>query len=103
MPRATLMGIPTVPAGGPKSIPAMAVQVPTPQHPMPRMETAPLVTAVAQRAQEAIATASPATEQAVATMSREIIERIAWEVVPELAEAIIREQLDRLVRERQGG
>ena len=39
--------------------------------------------------------------EAVAKMSREVIERIAWEVVPELAETIIREQLDRLVAERQ--
>ena len=39
--------------------------------------------------------------EAVAKLSREVIERIAWEVVPELAETIIREQLDRLVAERQ--
>jgi hypothetical protein len=33
--------------------------------------------------------------EAIAKLSREIIERIAWEVVPELAETIIRENLDR--------
>ena len=38
---------------------------------------------------------------ALSHASREVIERIAWEVVPQLAEIIIREQLDRLVKERQ--
>jgi hypothetical protein len=39
--------------------------------------------------------------EALSRASREVIEKIAWEVVPVLAEAIIREQVDRLVRERQ--
>ncbi len=39
--------------------------------------------------------------QLLQSMSREIIERIVWDIVPDLAETIIREQLDRLVRERQ--
>jgi hypothetical protein len=33
--------------------------------------------------------------EAIAKLSREIIEQIVWEVVPELAEAIIRERLDK--------
>ena len=40
--------------------------------------------------------------EALSLASRELIERIAWEVVPQLAEAIIRQELDRLVKERQG-
>jgi hypothetical protein len=39
---------------------------------------------------------------ALSKASREVIERIVWEVVPELAETIIRENLDRLVKSRQG-
>jgi DNA-binding response OmpR family regulator len=39
---------------------------------------------------------------AIAALSREVIEQIAWEVVPELAEVIIRAELDRLVSERGG-
>ncbi|HVI76361.1 MAG TPA: response regulator [Anaeromyxobacteraceae bacterium] len=39
--------------------------------------------------------------EALSRASRELIERIAWEVVPQLAETIIREQLDRLAKERQ--
>ncbi|MBI4510716.1 MAG: response regulator [Deltaproteobacteria bacterium] len=34
--------------------------------------------------------------EAIAKLSREIIEKIAWEVVPELAETIIRQNLDKL-------
>ena len=34
-------------------------------------------------------------------MSREVIERIVWEVVPDLAETIIREELEKLVEKRR--
>ncbi len=37
---------------------------------------------------------------ALSKASREVIEKIAWEVVPELAETIIRAELNRLVEER---
>jgi hypothetical protein len=40
--------------------------------------------------------------EALSKASRDVIERVVWEVVPQLAETIIRENLDRLVRERQG-
>ena len=33
--------------------------------------------------------------EAIAKLSREIIEQVVWEVVPELAEAIIREQVEK--------
>ena len=33
--------------------------------------------------------------EAIAKLSREVIEQIAWEVVPELAELIIREHVQR--------
>jgi hypothetical protein len=38
---------------------------------------------------------------ALGQASREVIEKVVWEVVPQLAEAIIRENLDRLLKERQ--
>jgi hypothetical protein len=38
---------------------------------------------------------------ALSQASREVIEKVVWEVVPQLAEAIIRENLDRLLKERQ--
>ena len=43
-----------------------------------------------------------ALRQALSQASREVIERVVWEVVPQLAETIIRENLDRLVKQRQG-
>jgi hypothetical protein len=65
----------------------------------------PLAAAVAERAarevSQEIAARGPEYE-ALAKVSREVIERICWEIIPELAETIIKEQLDRLVREKQG-
>ena len=37
----------------------------------------------------------------LAKASKEVIEKIAWEVVPQLAETIIREELDRLIKDRE--
>jgi CheY-like chemotaxis protein len=45
----------------------------------------------------------PGVYDAIAKLSREVIERIVWEVVPDLAERIIREELDRLVEKRRSG
>ncbi|MEO6951832.1 MAG: response regulator [Polyangia bacterium] len=59
-----------------------------------------MVSAVADRVPAAISARGPEYE-AIAKLSREVIEQIVWEVVPELAETIIRAELDRLVRERQ--
>ena len=41
-----------------------------------------------------------ALRDALSGASREVIERVVWEVVPQLAETIIRENLDRLVKAR---
>jgi hypothetical protein len=38
--------------------------------------------------------------EALAKLSREVIEQIAWEVVPELAEIILRSEVERHLRER---
>ena len=40
--------------------------------------------------------------EALSKASREMIEKIVWEIVPQLAETIIRQELDRLVKEREG-
>lgn len=39
----------------------------------------------------------PAVAEAISRLTKEVVERIVWEVVPDLAERIIREQIDRLV------
>ncbi|HEX9049339.1 MAG TPA: response regulator, partial [Anaeromyxobacter sp.] len=41
-----------------------------------------------------------ALREALSKASRDVIERVVWEVVPQLAETIIRENLDRLVKTR---
>ena len=40
--------------------------------------------------------------EALSRASREVIEKVVWEVVPQLAETIIREHLDQLVKSRDG-
>jgi hypothetical protein len=37
--------------------------------------------------------------EAVLALSREVVERIVWEVVPQLAEAIIKEEIARLTKD----
>jgi hypothetical protein len=42
---------------------------------------------------------TPAQIEGVLALSREVIERVVWEVVPDLAETIIREEIRRLTAE----
>ncbi|MBX3204710.1 MAG: response regulator [Labilithrix sp.] len=42
---------------------------------------------------------TPAQADAVLALSREVVERVVWEVVPQLAEAIIKEEITRLTKE----
>jgi hypothetical protein len=39
---------------------------------------------------------TPAQVEAVSALTREVVERVVWEVVPQLAETMIREELRRL-------
>jgi CheY-like chemotaxis protein len=67
--------------------------------PIPQSMPAPVVAAVSSAIDQkmaAIATRGKEYE-AIAKLSREIIEQVVWEVVPELAEAIIKQEIDRLV------
>ena len=41
---------------------------------------------------------SPAQAEAVLALSREVVERVVWEVVPQLAETIIKEEIARLTK-----
>ena len=71
----------------------------TPVPPVRAREATPtpppaMVVAAVDQKLAAISAKGPEYE-AIAKLSREIIEQIVWEVVPELAEAIIRERLDR--------
>ena len=42
---------------------------------------------------------TPDQTQAILALSREVIERVVWEVVPVLAETLIKEEIQRLTRE----
>jgi CheY-like chemotaxis protein len=42
---------------------------------------------------------TPAQADAVLALSREVVERVVWEVVPQLAEALIKEEIARLTKE----
>ncbi|MBW2731745.1 MAG: response regulator [Deltaproteobacteria bacterium] len=43
----------------------------------------------------------PVVVTAITKLTREVVERVVWEVVPELAEAIIKEELERLLAARE--
>ncbi len=81
--------------------PAGARRIPTPIPPVPSVSTSPLptmaasVSTIVDQKVAALAARGPEYE-AIAKLSREIIEQVVWEVVPELAEAIIRQEVDRL-------
>jgi hypothetical protein len=82
--------IPTAPTN-PVSIPTAPVAMPV---------SMPMPAAVASRIDEKIAqiAARGPEYEAIAKLSREIIEQVVWEVVPELAELIIRQEIDRLAK-----
>ncbi|MCC6993928.1 MAG: response regulator [Deltaproteobacteria bacterium] len=84
-------------AGGPAAAPAANQQQVVPQ----------AIRAVAQAAAPMVAQAAAAElrapskgpeYEALTALSREIIEKICWEVIPELAEVIIKEHVDRLAK-----
>jgi CheY-like chemotaxis protein len=119
--QATIMGMPAVTMPPANTTPATAVPMPQPPPaapprpaaaaPPPAARPLPGSDALARAAQRVAAAGMTATQQAaeargmdprgveyeaIAKLSREIIEQIAWEVVPELAEIIIRERLNEL-------
>ncbi|MBL8951199.1 MAG: response regulator [Myxococcaceae bacterium] len=75
------------PQGRPMGAPGMAPQ-------QPRHETLSLDDRPADGGEAAL-------RAALSKASKEVIEKIAWEVVPQLAETIIREELDRLIKDRE--
>lgn len=78
----------------PTPVPAAVVAAP----PSVRQSSPALAAVVASAVDQkvaALAARGPEYE-AIAKLSREIIEQVVWEVVPELAEMIIRQEIDRL-------
>jgi CheY-like chemotaxis protein len=83
------------PAAAPGPAPAPA-RAPTPA-PSASAAVASASAEVAQRAQGLGLT--PAQVDAVTALTREVVERVVWEVVPQLAETMIREEIKRLTAE----
>ncbi len=95
--------------GGPKPAPAAAAApaarpVTTPSAAPPAARPAAAVSAATAAANGQLAGKlgelglTPAQAEAVLALSREVIERVVWEVVPVLAETLIKEEITRLTK-----
>jgi CheY-like chemotaxis protein len=83
-------------AAAPINAPAPArQQAPSPAAPSPAAQA--VQAGMANKLGELGLTAEQA--EAVLALSREVVERVVWEVVPQLAETIIREEIARLTKE----
>jgi hypothetical protein len=92
------------PAPQASRVPAPAAAAPSPQPP----KVAPAPAAVATRATASVnghltdkLAGLGLTQQqveAVLALSRDVIERVVWEVVPDLAETLIKEEITRLTK-----
>jgi DNA-binding response OmpR family regulator len=73
---------------------------PAPVAPAPSLAAAPVATLVNGQLQGKLEQIglTPAQVEAVTALSREVIERVVWEVVPVLAETIIKEEISRLTK-----
>ena len=101
---------PVIPARVPTPVPPTAPVVQAPLRRSASMPVAappptpgPLVAAVSSVIDQKVAAiaARGREYEAIAKLSREIIEQVVWEVVPELAEVIIRQEIDRLVASKR--
>lgn len=97
---------PAMPAVAPSSSPATAPSKPAMPavHPSTAVATAavaPAVAAVSAEVNQRIAAMglTPAQIEAITALTREVVERVVWEVVPPLAETLIREEIRRLTSE----
>jgi len=101
---ASSASLPPPPKGMPR--PPMLRGVPTkrpavvPRRPVQPVMHAVPATVAAAAAEAGLKPTGPEV-QALMKLSREVVERIVWEVVPELAETIIKENLDKLAAKPQ--
>jgi CheY-like chemotaxis protein len=79
---------------------AAAPATPIPPAPLPAaIGNAVAANGAALRAKLENLDLTPEQTQAILALSREVIERVVWEVVPVLAETLIKEEIQRLTRE----
>lgn len=79
--------------------PTSATPAPAPQAPVARPRAVSTATAAATQAVASKLDGQGLSEeqiQAVLALTREVVERVVWEVVPDLAETLIREEIRRL-------
>lgn len=100
---ATTLGAAAVSAAKPAPAPA----APAPAAPAPaaayRAPAPPVSAAVSAASASVVAKLdglglTPEQVSAVAALTKEVVERVVWEVVPDLAESIIREEIQRLTK-----
>jgi CheY-like chemotaxis protein len=95
---------PTPPAGIPKQQPRAPATIAAPTPPPPTAVAAVSTSTSAAQINGQMAAKleglglTPAQVDAVVALSREVVERVVWEVVPVLAETIIKEELARLTK-----
>jgi hypothetical protein len=88
---------PVPPPAPPPPAPPPAIVIPSAAAVPPAAIPAAVPAAVAQSIDQKLAaiSAKGPEYEAIAKLSREIIEQVVWEVVPDLADAIIREHLEK--------
>jgi hypothetical protein len=89
------------PAAGPAATPA-ATPAPAPVAPIAATPApSPVAAAVNGQLAGKLGALGLTQDQAdaVLALSREVVEKVVWEVVPQLAEAIIKEEIARLTKE----
>jgi DNA-binding response OmpR family regulator len=97
------LGRPQAPSAGRSAPPSSRPPPPAPQahaqHAQNAVGSAVAANGAALRARLESLDLTAEQTQAVLALSREVIERVVWEVVPVLAETLIREEIQRLTRE----
>ncbi|MEZ4390938.1 MAG: hypothetical protein R3A48_07575, partial [Polyangiales bacterium] len=88
-------------APSPLQVRAPAAMPRVPQAHAPEPAPPELSRQVAQEVQSKVSNLglTPAQVEAVAALTKDVVERVVWEVVPQLAEAMIREEIKRLTAE----
>ena len=95
---------PPAPAPTPAPVVRAAPHAPAPVAAPPTATHAPVIAhspALNAEVQQRVAAMglTPAQADAVAALTRDVVERVVWEVVPQLAETLIREEIRRLTAE----
>ncbi|MCC6644876.1 MAG: response regulator [Polyangiaceae bacterium] len=100
-PKPAVAPTPPKPAAAPAAPKPAAPAAPVAAAPPPAAAPSPVAAAVNGAMTPALSNLglTPAQADAVLALSREVVERVVWEVVPVLAETLIKEEISRLTKE----